>query len=151
MSQRDSLRGEELRAALIDSPIGNEILIVEEISSTNDLVWQMAQKGSADGLVVFAESQTEGRGQRGNRWESAARLGLWFSILLRPKIGPAESARVVGWAAQAIVATIEEEMGLSAQVRLPNDVYLNSRKVAGVLVEMRVEKVVVMSQSLGSA
>jgi BirA family biotin operon repressor/biotin-[acetyl-CoA-carboxylase] ligase len=140
MSQHDSLRGEELRAALTGPHIGNEILVVEEISSTNDLVWQMAQKGSPDGLVVFAESQTGGRGQRGNRWESAAHLGLWFSILLRPKIGPADSPRVVGWAAKAIVVTIEEEIGLSAQVKLPNDIYLDSRKVAGVLVEMRVEK-----------
>ena len=140
MSQHESLRGEELRAAVIDSHIGNKILIVEEIASTNDLVWQMAQEGSPDGLVVFAESQTRSRGQRGNRWESAPRLGLWFSILLRPKIGPADSSRVVGWAAKAVVVTIEEEIGLSAQVKLPNDIYLDSRKVAGVLVEMRVEK-----------
>ena len=56
MSQGDSLRGEELRAALTDPHIGNKIVIVEETSSTNDLVWQMAQQGSPDGLVVFAES-----------------------------------------------------------------------------------------------
>jgi BirA family biotin operon repressor/biotin-[acetyl-CoA-carboxylase] ligase len=140
MSQRDFLRGEELCAALADSHIGNKILIVEETSSTNDLVWQMAQHGSPDGLVVFAESQTGGRGQRGNRWESAAHLGLWFSILLRPQIGPADSARVVAWAAQIVRATIEEEIGIGAQVKLPNDIYLDARKVAGVLVEMRVDK-----------
>jgi BirA family biotin operon repressor/biotin-[acetyl-CoA-carboxylase] ligase len=140
MSQSDCLRGEELRAALTDPHIGSKVLIVEETSSTNDLVWQMAQRGGPDGLVVFAESQTGGRGQRGNRWESAARLGLWFSILLRPKIGPADSARLTDWAAEAVALTIEEEIGLKAQIKLPNDIYLDSRKVAGVLVEMRVEK-----------
>ena len=140
MTERDSLRGEELRAALSDPHIGNRILVVEETSSTNDLVWQMAQEGSSDGLVVFAESQTGARGQRGNHWESAAHLGLWFSILLRPKIGPADSARLTDWAAEAVVLTIEEEIGLKAQIKLPNDVYLGSRKLAGVLVEMRVEK-----------
>jgi BirA family transcriptional regulator, biotin operon repressor / biotin---[acetyl-CoA-carboxylase] ligase len=140
MSQRDSLRGEELRAALTSPHIGNKILLVEETSSTNDLVWQMAQEGSPEGLVIFAESQTGGRGQRGNRWESAAHLGLWFSILLRPKIGPADSARLTDWAAESVARTIEEEIGLKAQMKLPNDIYLGSRKVAGVLVEMRVEK-----------
>lgn len=140
MSERDSLRGEELRAALTSPHIGNKILLVEETSSTNDLVWQMAQKGSPEGLVIFAESQTGGRGQRGNRWESAAHLGLWFSILLRPKISPADSARLTDWAAESVALTIEEEVGLKAQMKLPNDIYLDSRKVAGVLVEMRVEK-----------
>jgi BirA family biotin operon repressor/biotin-[acetyl-CoA-carboxylase] ligase len=140
MSQRDSLRGEELRAALNGSHIGNKIIVVEETSSTNDLVWQVAQQGSPDGLVVFAELQTEGRGQRGNRWESAAHLGLWFSILLRPKIGPADSACVVAWAVQTVKATIEEEIGAGAQIKPPNDIYVGARKVAGVLVEMRVEQ-----------
>ena len=140
MSQRDSLRGEELRAALTGSHIGNKIVVVEETSSTNDLVWQMAQLGSPDGLVVFAESQTEGRGQRGNRWESAAHLGIWFSILLRPKIGPTDSARVVAWAVQTVKETIEEAISIGAQIKLPNDILLGAKKVAGVLVEMRVEK-----------
>jgi len=140
MLQRDSLRGEELRAALINPHIGNRISIVEETSSTNDLVWQMAQKGSPDGIVVFAESQTGGRGQRGNHWESATHLGLWFSILLRPKIGPADSARVIAWAMQTVATTIEEEIGTSVQIKLPNDIYLGTKKVAGVLVEMRVEE-----------
>lgn len=140
MSQGDSWRGGELRAALTDSHIGNKIVVVGETSSTNDLVWQMAQQGNSDGLVVFAESQSGGRGQRGNQWESAAHLGLWFSILLRPKIGPADSARLVAWAAQTVGTTIEEETGLGAQIKLPNDIYIGARKVAGVLVEMRVEK-----------
>lgn len=140
MSQGDSLRGEELQAALTGRHIGNKIVIVEETSSTNDLAWQMAQQGSPDGLVVTAESQTGGRGQRGNRWESAAHRGLWFSILLRPKIGPIDSARLTDWAAEAVALTIKEETGLEAQIKLPNDIYLDLRKVAGVLVEMRVEK-----------
>ncbi len=134
------MRSEELRAALTDSHIGNKILIVEETSSTNDLVWKMAQQGTPAGLVVFAESQTGGRGQRGNRWESAPHRGLWFSILLRPGIGPADSAEVVAWAAQTVAATIEEEVGVAAKIKLPNDIYLAAKKTAGVLVEMRVEK-----------
>jgi BirA family biotin operon repressor/biotin-[acetyl-CoA-carboxylase] ligase len=140
MSQSDSLHADEVRAALIEPYIGRKVLVLEEISSTNDLVWQMAQEGTPEGAVVFAERQSAGRGQRGNRWESAAHLGLWFSILLRPNIAPADSAQLTNWAVQTIALTIREELGLEAQIKLPNDVQLNSRKVAGVLVEMRVQK-----------
>jgi BirA family biotin operon repressor/biotin-[acetyl-CoA-carboxylase] ligase len=139
MSQRDCLRAEILRAALCGAYIGREIVVVEEAASTNDLAWQMAQKGKPDGLVIFAEHQTAGRGQRGNRWESAAHLGLWFSILLRPKIEPAESARLTNWAAQNVAQTIEEQVGSKTRIKLPNDIYIFERKVGGVLVEMRVE------------
>ena len=140
MSQNDFLRGEELRAALAGQHIGNKIVIVEETASTNDLVWQMAQQGNSAGLVVFAESQTEGRGQRGNRWESTPNLGLWFSILLRPGIGPADSSHIVAWATETIVSTVEKEIAIGAQLKWPNDIYLAGKKVGGVLVEMRVEK-----------
>jgi BirA family transcriptional regulator, biotin operon repressor / biotin---[acetyl-CoA-carboxylase] ligase len=136
----DDLKADDLRAALDDPHIGNRIVVVEETTSTNDLVWQMAQEGSGDGLVVFAERQTAGRGQRGNRWESAPHQGLWFSILLRPKIGPAESARLTTWATQTVAATVEEALGINAAIKPPNDVYAGDRKIAGVLVEMRVEK-----------
>ncbi len=90
-----------------------------------------------EGFVVFAEHQTAGRGQRGHRWESAPHRGLWFSILLRPQIPIVESARLTNWAAQAIAATIRQETGLEPAIKLPNDVYVEGRKVAGVLVETR--------------
>jgi len=140
MWPRESLRGEELRAALSDPHIGNEIVVVVETTSTNDLAWQMAQQGNATGLVVFAERQTAGRGQRGNQWESAPQLGLWFSILLRPQIEPADSARLTKWAIETVARTIEEETGIAVQIKMPNDIQVGQRKVAGVLVEMRVEK-----------
>jgi BirA family biotin operon repressor/biotin-[acetyl-CoA-carboxylase] ligase len=135
----DTLKVEDLRAGLDNPYIGNQIVVVEKATSTNDLVWQMAQQGSGDGLVVFAERQTAGRGQRGHRWESASHRGLWFSVLLRPKIGPAESAHLTSWATQTVVATIQDELGINAVIKSTNDVYVADRKIAGVLVEMRVE------------
>lgn len=140
MWPRESLRREELRAALSDPHIGNEIVIIEEATSTNDLAWAMAQQGKASGFVVFAERQSAGRGQRGNQWESAPHLGLWFSILLRPQIEPADSSRLTKWAAETVAQTIEEETGIGAQIKMPNDIHVEQRKVGGVLVEMRVEK-----------
>lgn len=135
----EELNAEKLREAIGDQYIGNQILVVAETASTNDFAWQRARDGGADGLTVFAERQTAGRGQRGNRWESAPHQGLWFSILLRPNIEPAESPRLTTWAAQSIVATAEEQLQIAARVKPPNDVFSGARKIAGVLVEMRVE------------
>ena len=118
MSQRDLLRADALRAALIDPYIGREIVVVEETTSTNDLAWQMAQEGKAAGFVVFAERQTAGRGRRGNDWESTPHLGLWFSILLRPMLAPADSARLTTWASQTIAGTIDREIGSPAWIKV---------------------------------
>jgi BirA family biotin operon repressor/biotin-[acetyl-CoA-carboxylase] ligase len=137
---RDDLSAEDLRAALGECRIGRQIIVLRETSSTNDFVFQMAAPNVSEGLVVFAEYQTAGRGQRDNRWESAPGKGLWFSILLRPGIPVAESARLTSWAAETISQTILEQLALRATIKLPNDIFIGEQKVAGVLVEMRVIK-----------
>ena len=138
MSPSDRLEAEKLRAALGACLIGREIVVLAETTSTNDVVAQMAVD-HAEGLVVIAEKQTTGRGQYGRRWESAAGKGLWLSVLLRPEIALADSGRITDFLARAIAATITEEIGVPATIKPPNDVYLGKRKVAGVLVEMRVD------------
>jgi BirA family transcriptional regulator, biotin operon repressor / biotin---[acetyl-CoA-carboxylase] ligase len=133
----DRLIADELRAALEGCRIGNEIVVVEETESTNDLAWAAARRGAADGFVVFAERQTKGRGQYGRRWESAPYLGLWFSVLLRPALTLAESPKLTLLLAESIAATIRQETGCMTTIKPPNDIYIDDRKVAGVLVEGR--------------
>jgi BirA family biotin operon repressor/biotin-[acetyl-CoA-carboxylase] ligase len=134
------LDAQQLRDALGPCIIGREIVVLEETTSTNDSILHRAASGAAEGLVVFAEHQTAGRGQRQNVWESAAHKGLWFSILLRPKIDIADSPRLSRWAIETVAKTIEREFGLAATVKPPNDVYVGDKKVAGVLVEMRAQQ-----------
>ena len=136
----DRLVADELRDALGVCTIGREIVVLEETASTNDSVLQRATFDTPEGLVVFAERQTAGRGQRGNTWESAAHKGLWFSILLRPKIDIGDSGRLTAWAAEAIAQTIAKEFALSATIKSPNDIYIAGKKIAGVLVEMRAQQ-----------
>ena len=155
----DRLIAEQLQAALSCSIIGRDIIVLEQTGSTNDAIFQVASpQGAAvsslpaiasakegppplvdEGLVLFAEHQTVGRGQRGNRWESTAGKGLWFSILLRPEIHLSDSGRLTVWAIDAISEVIRIEFGLEPAIKLPNDVQLNGDKVAGVLVEMRAQ------------
>jgi BirA family biotin operon repressor/biotin-[acetyl-CoA-carboxylase] ligase len=145
----DRLIADQVQAALPNAIIGHEIIVLEQTGSTNDAILQVASpEGAAvssplslvdEGLVLFAEHQTAGRGQRGNRWESTVGKGLWFSILLRPEIQLSDSGGLTIWAIEAISDVIRIEFGLESSIKLPNDVQLNGHKVAGVLVEMRAQ------------
>lgn len=155
----DRLIAEQLQAALRSAVIGRRIVVLEQTGSTNDAILQVASpQGAAislgrhsldedgspppivdEGLVLFAEHQTAGRGQRGNRWESTAGKGLWFSILLRPEIQLSDSGQLTIWAIEAISDVIRSELGLEPAIKLPNDIQLDGQKVAGVLVEMRAQ------------
>lgn len=138
MSLPDRLTPAALSDSLGTRVIGRRIIVLERTGSTNDFLRQMLTPELPEGVVVFAEEQTAGRGQRANRWHSAPRLGLWFSILLRPKIPLSESARLTNWAANAVAATIRQ-LGLEPFIKPPNDVYVQGRKVCGILVEAKLE------------
>src|SRR5881409_3600558 len=130
----DRLIADQLKAELPCAIIGREIIVLEQTGSTNDAIWRVASANGLpsipEGLVVLAEHQTDGRGQRGNRWESAAAKGLWFSILLRPEIRLSDSGRLTVWAIEAISNVIRIEFGLEPAIKLPNDVQLNGHKIA---------------------
>jgi len=136
----EGLIAEQLQADLASAVIGREVIVLDQAGSTNDAILQIANANSKEGLVVFAEHQTAGRGQRGNRWESAAGKGLWFSILLRPRIDLASSPQLTAWAAEAVSNAIQNEFSLTPAIKLPNDVQIDGGKVAGVLVEMRAQQ-----------
>jgi BirA family biotin operon repressor/biotin-[acetyl-CoA-carboxylase] ligase len=128
----DRLIAADLRAAL-----ENEVVVVDETESTNDLVWKASECGAREGFVAFAERQTKGRGQYGRRWESAPYLGLWLSVLLRPAVTLRESPKLTLALAETVAATIAEETGCTPIIKPPNDIFVSGRKVAGVLVEGR--------------
>jgi len=136
----DPLVAEQLQAQFPCATIGRQIIVLDRTNSTNDAILEVAAANSNEGLVVFAEHQTAGRGQRGNWWESATGKGLWFSMLLRPKIQINDSGRLTTWAIDAIAHVIRTEFLLEPAIKLPNDVQLYGRKVAGVLVEMRAQE-----------
>jgi BirA family biotin operon repressor/biotin-[acetyl-CoA-carboxylase] ligase len=146
---RDRLVAAELQGRL-PAIIGKEIVVLEQTCSTNDAILEVASpQGAAvssppsrknEGLVLFAEHQTAGRGQRGNRWESAPGKGLWFSILLHPEIEINDSWRLTIWAIETISDVIRNEFSLEPAIKLPNDIQVHGRKVAGVLVEMRAQQ-----------
>ena len=131
------LNAEALGALLpLARRVGREILVLAETGSTNDVAAQLGRAGAPEGLVVFAERQTAGRGRLGRKWESAAHKGLWFSLLLRPTFALADWARLTTWAAVGIARGLEEALpGFRAAVKWPNDIYLLGKKAVGILCE----------------
>ncbi len=117
--------------------IGSRILVFRETESTNDIVRRAAEDGEPEGLVVFAESQTKGRGQFGRRWSSAPGLGLWFSILLRPRWEPALISKVTPLVAVTVTRALSQASGLDLRIKPPNDLLHRGRKLVGILSEAR--------------
>jgi BirA family biotin operon repressor/biotin-[acetyl-CoA-carboxylase] ligase len=136
----DILHADELSAGLGRTrSIGRDVRVFNETTSTNDVVEKLARDGVKEGVVVFAESQTRGRGRLGRKWVSPARKGLWMSILLRPKIKPLETTRITVASAIAVRRAIQQVTTLKAQVKWPNDILINGKKVAGILTELAAE------------
>lgn len=136
----DVLHADDLVARLGKTKvIGRDIRVFQETTSTNDVVEKLAHDGVSEGAVVFAESQTQGRGRLGRKWISPAGKGLWFSILLRPNLRPQEATQLTIAAATALWRAIHAETGLSAEIKWPNDMLLRGKKVAGILTEMSAE------------
>lgn len=107
------------------------------LPSTNDRARELAAQGAPEGTVVVADRQTAGRGRRGRTWSSPPGRGIWCSLIVRPSLGPGEWPRLVPWASVAVVRAILPFVpGASAGVKWPNDVLVNGRKVAGILLEL---------------
>lgn len=140
VSVPDVLHADDLLARLYKTKvIGRDIRVFEQTTSTNDVVEKLARDGVKEGVVVFAETQTRGRGRLGRKWVSPACQGLWFSILLRPDLRPGEATQLTVASAAALRRTIQSETGLNPEIKWPNDVLVRGKKVAGVLTELGAE------------
>ncbi len=119
--------------------IGRDIRVFEQTTSTNDVIEKLARDGVREGVVVFAESQTKGRGRLGRKWISPERKGLWFSVLLRPDLRPQEATQLTVASATALRRAIQSETGLKPEIKWPNDMLVGGKKVAGILTELSAE------------
>lgn len=116
--------------------IGNEILYLPVIDSTNTKAKQLAEEGYPSGTVVIAEKQEAGRGRRGRIWESPSGDGIFMTLMLRPDIKPDNASMLTLVAALAVAAAIRKCTGRAAGIKWPNDIVMNGKKVCGILTEM---------------
>jgi BirA family biotin operon repressor/biotin-[acetyl-CoA-carboxylase] ligase len=129
------LAPEAIRARLRTRAVGRSLQVLAQVGSTNDVALAARGAGAPDGFAVLADRQTAGRGRLGRTWESAAGVGIYTSVLLRPQ-APADRAPLLTLAAGIAAAeTVQAHTGLLPRLKWPNDIQLDGRKLGGILVE----------------
>jgi BirA family biotin operon repressor/biotin-[acetyl-CoA-carboxylase] ligase len=115
--------------------LGSSIHRFNEVSSTNDVARNLAASGESEGTVVMALSQTSGRGTQGRAWSSPRGEGLYVSVILRPRLAPAAFSIITLAAAVAVAEALSNDFGLETDIKWPNDILADGRKICGILVE----------------
>ena len=115
---------------------GCEIYCFDSIDSTNTKAKELAEAGHPSGTLVVADQQTLGRGRRGRSWESPAGTGIFMTLMLKPDINPNNASMLTLVAAMATARAITEVTGEAAQIKWPNDIVMNGKKVVGIVTEM---------------
>ncbi len=135
----DILRERDVKQGLKTKTIGRQILILPEVASTNILAMEMASKGSSEGTVVAAETQSGGKGRLGRKWISP-RGNLYISVILRPVIPVHKAPLITMVGAVAVASAIRKVCEISAAIKWPNDILISGKKVSGLLTEMSAEQ-----------
>ena len=134
-AKSDSLDPDKIRANLKTRRIGRKILVFNSTSSTNDIAAEYAKNKDNDGLVIFAEEQTAGRGRAGSKWQSDQGNSILCSIILMDcKLNPELLSLTC---AVAVADGLGKIGGTEAKIKWPNDIILNGKKVAGILLESK--------------
>jgi len=127
---------------------GIEVRSFSEITSTNDVAKELARSGAEEGAVVVAEVQTHGKGRLGRSWLSP-KGGVWFSVILRPKVKAKEVFKITFLTAVAVARVVKELFKLDAEIEWPNDVLIDGKKVCGILTETNVHGEIADSVVIG--
>ncbi len=138
VSAPDSLLPEEIKSGLNTHVLGTEISCYREVTSTQSIAKSMAAQGAREGTVIVAETQSGGRGRVARSWVSPVG-GIYFSVILRPDIKPAEALQLPLIAGIAVARAIDKLTGLKPKLKWPNDIIVNDLKTGGILTEMSAE------------
>jgi len=111
------------------------ILRFETIGSTNDEALRQAKSGAPEGLCIVAEKQTQGRGRYGRVWHSPKGAGLYFSIVLRPKIETRFLPLITLMIGVAVHDTLVQTFSLDCDIKWANDIHVRDKKICGILAE----------------
>ena len=124
---------------LLEGKHRDSLLCFPTITSTNDYAKTMAVPDKSQAYYLLAEEQSGGRGRRGRSFYSPAGMGLYLSALYFPDIPPGTASRFTAYAAVAVCEAIEEVCGIKAEIKWPNDILWEGKKLCGILTEMALE------------
>jgi BirA family biotin operon repressor/biotin-[acetyl-CoA-carboxylase] ligase len=142
------IRIEKITSRLETDFIGREIHYFRKLSSTNTSAKEQVKKGAKEGTTIIAETQTDGKGRLNRRWVSP-KGGIWLSIILRSEVTAEDAAKITVTTALAVANTLRILYGLKAQIKWPNDVLIQNKKICGILVEATLKEKAVDSLVVG--
>ena len=119
--------------------IGRKIFYYDTIASTMDRAIDLGMGNAPQGTIVIAETQTKGRGRLRRSWVSPRYKGIYFSLILKPKISPNQAPILTLLAAVSVCEAIKEISGLDVKIKWPNDILINHKKLGGILTELNAE------------
>ena len=135
----DLLTKEEVSSCLHTRWLGKELHCYDTMDSTNLEIRRLAEAGSKHGAVAITEEQTMGKGRRGRSWLGEPGCGIWMSFLLKPQIEAQNSSMLTLVTALAVNEAICETTGIKSQIKWPNDIIVNGKKICGILTEMSLQ------------
>lgn len=138
-AEPDLLTAQRVTEHLAGHPWQALVQVLPVVDSTNNRLKTLAAEGAPEGTVIVADCQTGGRGRMGRSFDSAAGTGIYLSLLLRPACPPAELMTLTAQAAVAVRRAIGKVCGVHPQVKWVNDLFLEGRKICGILTELSLE------------
>lgn len=131
---------EQFRQKLTTKWLGKETVYVDTVNSTNDYAKNKAKNGAKHGLLIVADNQTKGKGSKGRVWVSPPKTGIWMSFILRPNASIYQARELSLMLSYCIAKTLRETYNIPAMIKWPNDIVLNRKKIAGILIEAEINK-----------
>lgn len=130
---------EAIHAHLSTKKFGQKIHYFDKVDSTNEEALKLAANGAQEGDVVITDQQTSGKGRSGRHWFSPPDRNIYMSLILRPPCSPQEAVKLTTVAGVAIAKTLRNITGKKIDVKWPNDIWANGKKLGGILTEARTQ------------
>ena len=135
----DTISEEEVKSRLDTRWAGCQVRYFDTLDSTNTCAKRLAEEGAPNGTLVIADQQTAGRGRRGRQWETPKGTAIAMTLLLRPDLRPEKACMLTLVMGMAVTRALNELFHLGCQIKWPNDVVWNGKKICGILTEMSTE------------
>ncbi len=139
ISSPDVLSEAEISSLLNTEWAGKKIVYFSEMDSTNNRAKEFGEKDGAHGTLVAADSQRAGKGRRGRAWSSPPGESIYMTLLLRPQLAPDKAPMLTLVMGLSVAEAIQKMTGIKAEIKWPNDIVVNEKKVCGILTEMATE------------
>ncbi|GAB5046658.1 biotin--[acetyl-CoA-carboxylase] ligase [Thermodesulfovibrio sp. TK110] len=142
--------GEDLKKSLRSGlEIGKEIVVYDEVESTNSKANELLKQGYPSGTVVIADRQTKGKGRLGRKWISPSGKNLYMSIALKPDIPPKYATLLTLTSVVACTTALRRYTDIPVMIKWPNDMLIDDKKIGGILTEMKIEGEKIKSAIVG--